>query len=171
MTLPPEPSPPAETTAVPDGPQGLGGWLILVGLGVVVTPLRILAQLAAVHLPLWGSDEWKLLTAPGSEFYRPGVAPLVYGEVVVNLLLAAAAVYTAVLFFKKSRHFPRWFVILLLASPAVVIGDALATAAVFPEEQALDADTSKEVGRSVLALLIWIPYIAQSKRVKNTFTS
>jgi hypothetical protein len=58
-----------ETTEIIDNNkyEGLGGWLILVGIGVVISPLRLLAELSKVYLPMFNDGTWEALTTPTSE--------------------------------------------------------------------------------------------------------
>ena len=39
----------------------------------------------------------------------------------------------------------------------------------FPSEPVFDLETSREFFRSIIATIIWVPYMLYSKRVKNTF--
>ena len=54
-----------------DEKKGLGGWLILVGLGVVLTPIRILATYIPIYKPIFEDGTWEALTTVGSEAYNP----------------------------------------------------------------------------------------------------
>lgn len=55
--------------------EGLQGWLILVGIGVVVGPLRDIAQVFPLYFKIFRSGDWSVLTTPGSEAYHPAWAP------------------------------------------------------------------------------------------------
>jgi Protein of unknown function (DUF2569) len=51
--------------------KGLGGWLILVGLGIIISPLRIISQVFPVYSEIISSGSWTTLTTPGSDAYNP----------------------------------------------------------------------------------------------------
>jgi hypothetical protein len=56
-------------------PSGLGGWLIVVGLGLIVVPIRMLIILAQAFPPIVRDGAWEVLTTPGGERYHPLWAP------------------------------------------------------------------------------------------------
>src|SRR5262245_44895261 len=90
ITIPPRPAPDPEGDVATEPHRderlrGLGGWLILMGIGVVVTPLRSLATAVSVHLPIFTSGAWLALTTVGSDSYHPLWGPIIIGEVVFNL--------------------------------------------------------------------------------------
>ena len=46
--------------------QGLGGWLVLVGIGVVVAPLRLLFMVFPAFIEMFSNGYWDALTTPGT---------------------------------------------------------------------------------------------------------
>lgn len=151
------------------GPSGLGGWLILVGFGLIWGRLRVLGSLVRDFVPIFRDGTWEVLTTPGGEAYHPLWAPLLVGEVVGNLAFLAAGLALIVLFFLRSRRFPALFIGTAVANLLYVLGDAWLGSIVLPDEPMFDADTAREVGSSAVGVLVWVPYMLASKRVKNTF--
>lgn len=145
-------------------PRGIGGWLLLVALGQVVGALQLIVSLR------------HYLEPESAELFE--LYPLaMVGELVLNFSLLLLALTTAVLFFARSRYFPRLFIVELVAIPVHAILGMLWIALAFSHQ--LDAPFSDfllierqdmvEFGLAVLAALIWIPYTLKSRRVKNTF--
>jgi hypothetical protein len=119
---------------------GIGGWLLLPAIGLIVS------------IPM------ALFEAANS--YRAGDA----GEAAIVTVAVLLVAVTTIAFFQKRRWAPRVF-ILLLALNAV-----LAAVPVLLARGAVTPGDSRDLGRATIAALIWIPYFVLSKRVKSTFT-
>jgi hypothetical protein len=146
-------------------PRGIGGWLLLVAFGQVVGPLRLLVALGQTYFDpdaQKGFEQFPLAT---------------YGELASLLTLMLFSIPTAVLFFRKSRYFPRFFICELVAAfvvPALsVVWSALTLSAQLGgsvgEFLMLEPQEIAQFVWAVVGALIWIPYTLKSKRVRNTF--
>ncbi len=149
--------------------EGLGGWLILVGLGIVVSPLRMIAEYYPMYRDLFANGDFALLTTPGTEYYTPGMAPLLYSELLINCLLVVAWVCVAFLFFTKRTLFPKVYIGILAFTVSFILVDAAVVSFVIPDIEIFDPETVKELGKSAVTAAIWIPYMMVSERVKATF--
>jgi Protein of unknown function (DUF2569) len=91
---------------------GIGGWLILVALGQIFGPIRLLVSIAQYYSTLDSNIIGKL--------------PVTFaGEAVINFFVLVLSIYTTVLFFRKSKRFPRFFVYEILAAIFLVPLDAM----------------------------------------------
>lgn len=149
--------------------QGLGGWLMLVGIGVVVGPIRNGFTYFTLYKDLFESGDWNFATTPGTSAYHPFWATLLSLEIIINVGLLIAMVYLAYLFFTKRKQFPKFFIGIAVVSLVFIIIDALSIKIVLPNEPIFDPDTIKELIRTLVVVVIWIPYMLRSKRVKATF--
>ena len=149
--------------------SGLGGWLILVGLGVVFSPLRLLAEVPKTFLPIFEDGTYEIITTPGTEAYHPFWSTLIWGEISVNTLIFVASLYLAYLYFSKKSLFPKFYTWIAVGSLALLLLDAVLIKVVLPNEPIFAPDTIKEVARSGIVILVWVPYMLLSKRVKATF--
>ncbi len=114
---------------------GIRGWLLLVAIGVCILPFFF----AAETIKAVGKGDL--------------VSPVIGG------FLAIWAVFNAVLFFQRKRHFPKaWIGLNVLLVVLIVIG-------------ALAESGSKqvEVISPILWTAVWMAYMLRSRRVKATF--
>ena len=149
--------------------EGIGGWLILVAIGIVITPFRTIIAMIETYPDIFLNGAWELLTTQGSEVYNPLWGPIIIGEILINSVMILAWLYMAYLFFSKKSSFPKWYIGLAIFSLLFILADAFTVKLVLPNEPAFDPDTIKEVMRSLIMVVIWIPYMLLSERVKVTF--
>lgn len=159
------------TSKQPKSLEGLGGWLILVGLGLVVTPFKTLYTLLPLYVAMFRDGTWEMLTTPGQPAYSPLWSPYIIGEMFFNAVLITATLYAVYLFFNKRREFPKLYIWITAAGFVFVILDAWLIKFVAPQLPVFDPDTLKELARGAIGVCIWIPYMNVSKRVKATFVN
>jgi Protein of unknown function (DUF2569)/GYF domain 2 len=144
---------------------GLGGWLALVGFGQVTGILRLLVSTGEYYSKMDGQLFAKFPTT-------------MWGEAVMNGALIALSVYTAVLFFRRSRNFPRFFIVQFVAAICQPIVEllwvaftiALATGRPLVDFLSFDPKDGGKWIAVLITAVVWIPYIKKSRRVANTFT-
>jgi hypothetical protein len=152
-----------------DGPSGLGGWLMLVALGLIITPLRTGYMLTSIYMPIFQDGQISVFIDSGSEYYNPGLFLLLLAEIIFNLLTVAGSLLLLYLFFNRKKAFPGWYIGLMIFSLVGIFVDAVLSGFIFPEEAMFDPDTISELTKSLVGAGIWIPYMLKSVRVKNTF--
>jgi len=151
--------------------EGLGGWLIFVGAGIIFASLIIIIQAFPIYSGLFSDGSWEVLTNPGSEAYNQLWAPILIGEISVNSGFVLLWLFIGYLFFSKKKLFPKCYIGILLFTLLYGLIDALAIKAVLPSEPIFGPDTTKELVRTLIQMLIWVPYMLKSKRVKVTFVN
>ncbi|MDR1848707.1 MAG: DUF2569 family protein [Zoogloeaceae bacterium] len=127
---------------------GLGGWLILVGIGLVIC-----VPVYCLHISAGFLLKSIVLYVPAN---------------LLALVLCGFAIY---LFFTKSRKFPTVFIVFMVAN-AVTAAISGANIGIYSGRES-SAWILGGIG-GVLGLIvaaIWIPYTLKSKRVKNTFVN
>ena len=139
------------------------------GAGIIFTPLRIIIQVFPIYSGLFSDGSWEVLTNPGSEAYNQLWAPILIGEISVNGGFVLLWLFIGYLFFSKKKSFPKCYIGILVFTLLYVLIDALAIKAVLPSEPIFDPDNTKELVRSLIGMLTWVPYMLKSKRVKTTF--
>lgn len=162
-----------EASAVPPQPQiipaatpsGLGGWLILPMLGLFLTI----------------GNQLMSLTSAGQVFGSLGALNGLQSQMVIVEFFLNLAIFLAwpiallVLFFNKDRKFPRNYIIWQIVGAVFVVLDLFAGYALFAQVYEstgtpfFDTATLRGLIGSVVGVCIWIPYMMNSVRVKNTF--
>lgn len=149
--------------------DGLAGWLILVAIGLVMSPFSILAGLVQSTLPFLDAPTWRSLTESGGDSYHSAWGPVLVFSVVASILLLTISLVTAILFFQKRRRFPPVFIAFNLAHLLVVAIDfgLIHVIPISPDPE--DTQPASELTSALVGCMIWIPYMLISKRVKATF--
>jgi Protein of unknown function (DUF2569) len=149
-------------TSAPAGPKGIGGWLVLVAIGQVLGPLRLIGTLAEYY-------------ANNDTLVAFGKIPVtMYGELVIYLVYLGITLFTSFVFFAHKRIFKLWFTI----EVATVALDAIldyfwVSATTGVSVQALletQGNLFQAMGATLVGL-IWMAYVWCSKRVRNTFVN
>lgn len=151
---------PAPENAMMAG-RPLGGWLILVGIGISLTPLRIVFDLFSSPELINGSSWNGLIYAQ-----KYGLFTFVFFEHVYNIVFLIFSILIVVLFYQRRSSLPRLITFFYLVSFLVTAMDTFVTVAVL---DAADKDTYTTFGRTFITTLIWVPYFNISSRVKETF--
>lgn len=155
----------------PDGARdgsldGIGGWLLLLAVGLTLRPFVFGAQLLQLADAV-SIDKWAALTTYGSSHYNALWAPLLLFELAVNSMQLVFSLLLLVLFFRRRSSFPRAAILILFASVVLVMGD-LMLASLLPTISTTSEDIARVV-RTALGAIIWSAYLLRSRRVKSTF--
>lgn len=149
--------------------KGLGGWLILVGLGLVLAPIRLILDIGPHADVYFSTATWQNLAMPRGDGYHPLYGPLLVMELLGNMTLLAAMLLAIALFFSKRALFPKVFIVLALFSLVFLVGDAILGEAIPAIAEQEDSESQRLISRAAFNCLIWIPYMIRSKRVRFTF--
>jgi hypothetical protein len=159
-------APPAQLSAplfsASEDLEGLSGWLVLVAIGLVVSPFVMLFTIVTVNLPFLTDHRYQPYLSS-----HPAFAALAVFEVITNIIFIASVLGLAFLFFTKRKAFPTFMILYLVTQCGVILFDTIAVHALVPSADLSAAYTS--VARSLIGALVWIPYFVVSRRVKATF--
>jgi Protein of unknown function (DUF2569) len=159
----------SEVSAQANEPKGLGGWLTLVIIGLVVSPLRTAYFLVTGVAPIFTEGAWSALTTPGSPAYHALWGPLIALELMGNLGLIALAIAALILLLRRSRHAPKVAILWLSWAVLFVVTDYFLGHLIPAVAAQPDPESTTDLVRTIVGATIWIPYFLVSKRVKNTF--
>jgi hypothetical protein len=169
----PEPSAEVPEPTLAQGeaePAGVGGFLVLVAIGVFLAPVINALVVLVTYPPLFTGPAWAIVTTPGSAAYHALWAPLIIGEISMNVAFIAVGVWLIVLFLRRARRFPPVYMGYMITSALFLFIHSQLLAVVLKGQPALAGDNSS-LGRAVISAAIWVPYMLSSRRVKNTFVN
>lgn len=143
---------------------GVGGWLILVAIGIIATPVRMILEIG----PIYSAIDFSNL--------HPMLFAVILGELTINAALVLWSLANMFLLLSKHRMFPTSWI------GQLAVAAVLGPLSLFATDLALDSigqhlDWSQlakggvftDMFRALIAAAIWIPYALLSTRVGITF--
>jgi hypothetical protein len=144
-----------------DGPKGIGGWLVVSLIGVIVVGLICLSGLVRTAAVL---DEWLEWIV---HFHRPDVALQLVGTVLVTSAVLGMAGLGIAWMFRHDRRLPKLMVAFYVLQAIMwVMG------IIFYDPET--GTSAYEAGRTMWMwfwpgrCVLWVAYYLSSERVKNT---
>lgn len=150
-------------------PLGFEGLLLLVGLGIVISPIRIISGFISTYPPIFTDGTWDSITSMNSLKYDPYWGTLITVEIIANLVFIFLTLFLTILFFKKKATFPKWYFISAFAFLSFTLTDSYVVSWIYPATEFISDDLIRNVGSSIVSLLLWVPYLFKSERANNTF--
>jgi hypothetical protein len=149
--------------------EGLGGWLILMTIGLTLAPILRAGQLAQYWEGFFSLHTWQSVAMPGGDQFHPLYGPLLAFEVVGNAAGLGVNLLVLALLFAKRKIFPKvcaWFIV---GNALFLTIDALVSSAV--PALSIDANSQSwaDATRAWLGAVIWGLYLYRSRRVRVTF--
>ncbi|WP_233842455.1 DUF3857 domain-containing protein [Dyella sp. 2HG41-7] len=146
---------------------GIGGWLIVLAIGLTLRPLMYFHYLSTVA-DVMSIDHWSKLTTFGSTHYNALWAPALLLELATGLAQFVFSVLLLPLLFLRRSNFPR-LAIVVLVSGFVLHDVNLALLHLIPTAAHPSGEPLKSIDLAI-GVTIWSAYLLMSKRVKATFT-
>ncbi len=155
----------------PYNPQatGLGGWMIVVAIGVFLRPL---ISILSIPSTLFEIDQslWVALGNPENEAFDPLWHPaLLFGGVATPAFLAFE-ILIIVLFVRKRTSFPYLLALYFGLSILSTSLTACFSTLIDGFDQPARAERYANAFRTIVAGAIWAPYCLISRRSRQTFT-
>jgi transglutaminase-like putative cysteine protease len=151
----------------------INGWLIIVAIGVVITPfIQFIAVFKFGH---FNNESWVNISA--YDFTSATlIRLLLFTEIIFNTLMIVYSILIAFLFFNRRKSLPKHYIISRILNVVVPIVDIIMVYSVYAYAK-VDLNTlginltSEFLGilRSLILSAIWITYFLKSSRVRETF--
>lgn len=152
--------------------QKIGGWLILIVIGLIFTPIKILYEVLKNSQDFFGMNTWVYISLDHSSFSELFLSLLIIFELIYNSAFFVFSILIILLFFKRRTILPNIIIIFYSSSFIFLFLDSILAFSLnesfYSEIEKMQA--YKEIGKSFIKVVIWIPYFLFSKRVKSTFT-
>ncbi len=146
--------------------QPIGGWLILVAIGLTLTPFRLLYQMGDSDV-YFNAITWTSIW----ELKKYGLFVFLIIELIYNLVYIFFSVLLVVLFYQRRSSVPVLIMFYYSITCMLAWLDLWIANYGLGEDASWAYDDVKDAVRSVITALIWIPYFKLSDRVKSTFVN
>ena len=146
--------------------KGLGGWLIIVAIRLIFGLISSLLLVFSSAIVFMG---WSQLTNPDSNFYIENLNWIYPIEIGINLIIIFFSIYLLYLFFTKNYKFPSSMICLEFFVIIFNLLDRFITYQFTTFK--LEIRDIVIITNSTLWGIIWILYMLNSVRVKNTFVN
>ena len=148
----------------------IGGWLILIAIGLSLTPLRILFEF--ITEPNFFNHNLILgILSSNEPTYNPELAFLIGFEIVFNVLSVIFSVLLIILLYQKRTSFPKIIIVFYIVTLIFFAIDVFLVFFFLDDAFSSQemASSLGEVFRAFISTSIWVPYFIMSERVKKTF--
>ena len=132
--------------------QGLpiGGWLVLLAIGVTLTPFRLLYDLSSNVSLISGSDWVAMLGAK-----RYGLCAFFLISQVYHVLYLMMSVAIVILFYQRRSSFPLLMIISMITNVVMLIADSTLSYVITENPS---PEVFEQIVRPLIASAIWTPY-------------
>jgi hypothetical protein len=148
---------------------GIGGWLLLIAIQVVFSPLSIAAETLNVIRIVASRTKWAAFTTPQLSSYSPASAGFLVVEALLMVALTAYGVALIRIFFARRRSFPKHYSVFMLAFAAITVFDVTTMRALAP-----NLTNPNHVVHAIARIgwtIVWVAYMRVSRRVASTFVT
>ncbi len=154
----------------------IGGWLVIVGIGVTLNPLILLYGIYNSCEGEMGVNYAVFFFDEKSTFFSPLKGYFTLFVTLMNTLMFGFTIFILVLFYQKKATFRLYYTFFRIFNSVILIIDVIILHGFYgdsniPEERALLSKETTAMIKVVIQSLIWIPYIWISERSKYTFTN
>jgi transglutaminase-like putative cysteine protease len=151
---------------------GLGGWLILVGIGLVGGMFILPARIAKLS-PVYSSERWRIITDSADARYNAMLPPILLFELFTSITVLILLILLTISFFRKRRIFPILFITFLILQFVFAALDAILVGYMHRNSVMThsNAVSTAALGPLMISLVLWTLYMLRSRRVKLTFVN
>jgi Domain of Unknown Function with PDB structure (DUF3857)/Protein of unknown function (DUF2569)/Transglutaminase-like superfamily len=138
----------------------IGGWLVLILIGLIITPISVMILL--VNKDYFAISKWNTLTHSSSAIWFKSA--VIY-ETTGNTILMGYAVFCLILLLNKRDILPKFISGYFIFAAIFFIIDYVFAINI----KEADSSVLSAMIRSIIIAAIWVPYFRMSTRVEQTF--
>ncbi|MEN8128493.1 MAG: DUF3857 domain-containing protein [Planctomycetota bacterium] len=147
-------------------PQGLGGWLVLVAIGLCIGLLMQIVSIVQGWEGYFSLRVWQNVAMPGGSGYHPLWGVSLTSELLGGIGLFGLNALLIIMFFAKHRAFPPTYILIRVFALVVAFTSYVLLNQI--PEMAEEVDPG-DIVRETISAAIWCSYMLRSRRVKATF--
>ncbi|NLL18550.1 MAG: DUF2569 domain-containing protein [Clostridia bacterium] len=152
-------------------PKGIGGWLGLVAIHIIIWIILLLIALFQNIAFLTDVQTLSTLMTVGHPYFSPYWASVITAQATIQTLLLVFTCVTAYAFFKKKREAKKYMIVLYVVLPlSTVIYNLIETIIPFIAAESSSKIYSDMISQGITSI-IWVTYFMRSRRVNNTFVN
>ncbi|MNJ35843.1 DUF2569 domain-containing protein [Paenibacillus bouchesdurhonensis] len=153
----------------PLGVSGLGGWLVLIQIGLYISIIaRFVTMIQSLSM-LSSSGTGSILTSPDSPYYHPIWKTAFIFEGVSSVIMLLFTIIILTSFYQKKLILPRLMIIFYSVNFLLLLITILMLNEIPLAKEVQGANSISTLIGGILGCAVWIPYFIRSERVKNTF--
>lgn len=149
--------------------RGLGGWLILIAIGLCLAPFVRIITIGQHWEGYFSNLVWQTVAMPQGAKYDPLYGPLLIFELLGNIFMVGFNLLLLCLFFSKRKSFPSLFIAYMLGQAAFMILDDIGCSLISSLKSNAAVQDHALAFRALIYAIIWSLYMVKSRRVKATF--
>ncbi len=146
--------------------NGIGGWLSLPAIGIVLQPFVVGVTLYQ-NASSYSASAWQNLT--GNDALSPYLIPWLLFELVGNIGLLVVSIALLVLFVRKRTSVPVVYLGYAVFTVLFLGLDGIGAALIQTEDVAPSTRENAQLLRAIVVTALWGSYFMLSERVKATF--
>lgn len=153
----------------------IGGWLVLLGIGITLNPLLLLYAIYSEYSTEMNVNYLIYFFDPESTYFNPIKGYYAYFIAAANTCLFVFSILVVVVFYQRKTQFRLYFVVfrtfnsVFLIINLIILYSFYGDSSDISERVLLSKETTSMI-KVVLQTCIWIPYVWYSERSRYTFT-
>lgn len=144
----------------------IGGWLILLAIGVTITPFTMLKDL--LEMETFSNNLWEQLATRKDLGNISVIQLFLIAEIIANTFMIVYSILLVVLFYNRRDIFPFSLATFCFVMLIISVADTHLTAYLFKTPPS--PDLPYYIIRQLVYMLVWVPYLLKSDRATSTFT-